>query len=59
MAMAASVVVDVHLQHLLALRPLVRVLPRLLESVEVALHPVVAVEGVDPDDAKLPLRGLP
>ena len=58
-AVAAGVVVDVHLQHLLALRSLVRVLPRLRESIEVTFHPVATIEGVDTDDAELPLRGLP
>ena len=57
--MVAGVVVDVHHQHLLALRTLVRVLTRPCESAEVALHPVATVESIDTDDAELPLRSFP
>src|SRR3990167_793101 len=58
-AVTASVVVDMHLQHLLALHLLVRVLLRLIDGVEVAGHTVTAIEGVDADDAELSLRGFP
>jgi len=54
--MTALVVVDVHLEHLLSARLLADVGLRGIDSVEVALHPVVAVEGVHANDAELALR---
>lgn len=51
----ASVIINVHLEHVLAL---VDMGCRGNESVEVALNPVATVEGVDTNDAELSLRGL-
>ena len=57
--MGTGVVVDMHLEHLLALGAVVDVGRRGDEGVEVAFHPVATVEGVDADDAELSLRSLP
>lgn len=57
--MPTLVVVDVHLEHLLAAHLLGDMGTRELEGLAVTLHPVSAVEGVDAHDAELAGRSLP